>query len=53
MFSRAFEEISNRIEDANECNKAKFEILDKIIDKQQKSLEAHEKKTDVQDKTNL
>ena len=33
MFSRAFEEISNRIEDANECNKAKFEILDKIIDK--------------------
>ena len=52
MFSKAFEEISNRIEDANECNKSKFEILDKLIEKQQKSLEAYQKRTDVQDKNN-
>ena len=47
MFSKAFEELSTRIEDANECNKTKFEILDKLIEKQQNKLMTHMDTTDA------
>ena len=47
MFSKAFDELSTRIEDANECNKTKFEILDKLIEKQQNKLMTHMETTDA------
>ena len=39
MFSKAFEDIVIRMDDASECNKAKFDLLDKMIEKQEKTIQ--------------
>ena len=52
MFSKAFEDIVTRMDDASECNKAKFDLLDRVIEKQEKSLQALKETSEALEKTN-
>ena len=39
------------MDDASECNKAKFDLLDRMIEKQEKSLQALKETSEAQEKT--